>query len=564
MAALTRGKSGAYKARKGIPKDVQADFARLYGQRHEAKLTLPSSLNPAQAKACHAEWLSEVEARIDAIRAKQRGQGQSSLTHRQTVALAGEWYRWFVTRHEENPGSPEHWDQNFWALVAALEEHVNDNSEPWKDLEWTRAPELREGVRPLIAKEARAEEFLASRGTALTGEAYGAFVDALVDEYINAALLLERRAKGDYSADTRLDELPKFVVAPKLHQTAGLTSWALFEQWVAAKKPGLSTVGRWRSVFLELQRRFEGQTAAQIGEDEAQTWTEQLVSPNRTPRTVNDVWLSAINTVFGWAVKTRKLSSNPFKGVTIAQPRVQQTRETKEFNDAEAALILRSSAAIPNIPERSFGAAKRWVPWLCAYTGARAGEMTKLRAEDVRQHDGIWAVHITPEAGTVKTGKPRSVPLHEHLVAQGFIEFLKARGKGPLFYDPSSPLKVKRDDATNPVRPRASKARERLGDWVREIGVTDKAVRPNHAWRHTFKRRATRAGIERGMRDAICGHSPRDVADEYETPTVADMAAALEKFPRYQLDGQKCMSAPEDQPSSILEAVASKRTKKIS
>jgi hypothetical protein len=61
-------------------------------------------------------------------------------------------------------------------------------------------------------------------------------------------------------------------------------------------------------------------------------------------------------------------------------------------------------------------------------------------------------------------------------------------------------------------------------------------VRPTHAWRHTFKRRAARAGIEKGIRDAICGHTPRAVGDQYETPTVADMAEALKKFPRYEIE----------------------------
>ncbi len=70
---------------------------------------------------------------------------------------------------------------------------------------------------------------------------------------------------------------------------------------------------------------------------------------------------------------------------------------------------------------------------------------------------------------------------------------------------------------------------------MREIGVIDPDVRPNHAWRHTFKRKATRAGIDRNIRDAICGHSPRSVADQYETPTFADMAEVLKKFPRYEI-----------------------------
>jgi hypothetical protein len=37
------------------------------------------------------------------------------------------------------------------------------------------------------------------------------------------------------------------------------------------------------------------------------------------------------------------------------------------------------------------------------------------------------------------------------------------------------------------------------------------------------------------MRDAICGHSPRTVADEYEIPTLEEMADAMKKFPRYEV-----------------------------
>jgi integrase len=154
----------------------------------------------------------------------------------------------------------------------------------------------------------------------------------------------------------------------------------------------------------------------------------------------------------------------------------------------------------------------------------------------VKQGD-IWAIEITPEAGTVKTREPRTVPLHEHLIDQGFLRFVKARGEGPLFYNTGSPLKATKVDPTNPPRPRAVKTRERLADWVRKLGVTDKAIRPNHAWRHTFKRRATRAGIDAGIRDAICGHNPRTVADIYETPTLEDMAEALKEFPRYEISG---------------------------
>jgi integrase len=43
-----------------------------------------------------------------------------------------------------------------------------------------------------------------------------------------------------------------------------------------------------------------------------------------------------------------------------------------------------ASAALGN-PTDPWGAAKRWVPWLCAYTGGRVGELTQLRVKDIEQ-----------------------------------------------------------------------------------------------------------------------------------------------------------------------------------
>lgn len=57
-----------------------------------------------------------------------------------------------------------------------------------------------------------------------------------------------------------------------------------------------------------------------------------------------------------------------------------------------------------------------------------------------------------------------------------------------------------------------------------------------HAWRHTFKARADRAGITERTSDYITGHAQKTVGASYGAPTVDDMAAALEKFPRYEIE----------------------------
>lgn len=72
---------------------------------------------------------------------------------------------------------------------------------------------------------------------------------------------------------------------------------------------------------------------------------------------------------------------------------------------------------------------------LCAYTGARVGELTQCRAGDVewrpsdqRALEGAEypVLRITPEAGTVKTGKARTVPVHPHLVEMGLLHYVEA------------------------------------------------------------------------------------------------------------------------------------------
>ena len=89
--------------------------------------------------------------------------------------------------------------------------------------------------------------------------------------------------------------------------------------------------------------------------------------------------------------------------------------------------------------------------------------------------------------------------------------------------------------ATNPRKARYVKTREHLAAWIRGLGINDTEVRPNHAWRHTFKQVAARNGIPDGMSDYLTGHAPATVARGYGAPTVKDMAEALKKFPRYEV-----------------------------
>ena len=526
-------KSRSITGRKAIPKDVRPDYERLYGQKWEVKLTLPAGAKPQEVKVRTGEFMAMVETQIEAIRAAQRGEGQS-LTQRQALALAGDWYIWYVARHEENPGAVEHWRVMWDVLIFHLEEHAPDwvIEDGWRDLEWTKEPEVRAGVRPLIADEAKTAQFLASKGVVLNTEAQALFLDFVLDEFIAAILRLTNLAKGDYSPDPRPAQFPKFD-GRKIARPTGKTSpWQLFDAWVKAKQPAASGVNRWRCVFQDLERHFESRSADDISEDDARHWSRQLVTTDRGARTVNDVWLTAARTVFAWAQEERLITSNAFKGVRVTEPRRVKHRETDAFMPEEWRTILKAATAV-TAPKTTFQGAQRWVPWLCAYSGARPGEITQLRGVDIQERDHVDVMVLTPDAGTIKTSKARTVPIHRHMIDQGFLAFVKSRGKGPLFYDPAE--QQGSSDPTNPRRPRSVSVRQRLGDWVRKIGVADRELKPNHAWRHTFKQIADSVGISERMSDYITGHAHRTIGAKYGAPTVEHMAAALEKFPRYEV-----------------------------
>ena len=75
-------------------------------------------------------------------------------------------------------------------------------------------------------------------------------------------------------------------------------------------------------------------------------------------------------------------------------------------------------------------------------------------------------------------------------------------------------------------------AKNRLTAFIRTI-VTDPDIQPTHGWRHTFKTRGSEVGIQDKALDAICGHDPRTVGDDYGGVTVQAKARAMELFPRY-------------------------------
>jgi integrase len=417
------------------------------------------------------------------------------LTVKQIQGLAGEFYRWFIGKHDDNPGSAKEWEDQAAADLKVIH------------------PPLRRLGAGFTLHRPEVDEFLKERGISLDEANLFALRWATGTAGMLAKQRLARIARHDYSEDSVAQRFPKWSeVGPTLTPPRVLTlkdRWDEFAQ-ESQLKPG--TVKRWRPV-LEALCAFAGtDNLAEITDQTMVDWKKHLLDHNRANRTINDVYFAAARSFFNWAVDNKKADANPAAAVKVRDRRVKENGKALSEQQAEA--ILRESLR-PSTGRvsQSFAGAKRWTPWGCAYSGARLNEFTQLRGADIRKEtiDGVnvWVMRITPEAGTVKNGVARDVPIHPHLIEQGFLEYVARRGKGPLFYDPKKARGGKREN------PQYVKVGAKLAEWVRDYAIGDADVAPNHGWRHKFNVDARSVRMDPEVRDAIKGHAPRTEGERY-------------------------------------------------
>lgn len=293
--------------------------------------------------------------------------------------------------------------------------------------------------------------------------------------------------------------------------------------WAEAERTGRTTATH-KTYRNSIERFIE-----HLGHDDAHRVTPADVVAFKDARlgagkswsTINAVDLGSLKSVFGWAASNRRMPGNPAEGIKL-QRNTKPTARPKSFTAKEAKAILGASLAVDlHVRPRHLSLARRWVPWLCAYTGARVGEIVQLRRQDIRRVEGVWIITITPDAGTVKTKVKREVVLHGHLVAMGFPTLADGE-PGHIF------LAAGTDKARTAMTGRmAAFARKACGEGLK--------ASPNHGWRHTFKTIGRDAGIADSVLDAICGHAPATVGGSYGEVTLKAQREAMAKFPKFDL-----------------------------
>ncbi|MBJ3786410.1 DUF6538 domain-containing protein [Devosia sediminis] len=525
-------KTKVYYFRKGVPLRMQP----LLGGKKLVQISLGTK-DPHEARAAHILMAAEVAKDWAALLEAPRDLPvvPVKMDKKALVTMAGEMYDAEIKKHENGEGPSDQWRKKLMRLQRALPPEERDTDQP---LPFTTGWAFSPGRNAILIIGDEIRAFLLSRGIKLTWDCHVLFAQYAASALAQAYRVLERRAKGDFRPDPDRERFPKPV--------PGTTWQALFEVYCVERKPKASSLKRMRGVLTAFFEFLGHDRPGLVTDDDAIRWKQKRLKEVAI-QTVRDADIAHPRALFRFAKANKYLPTNPFADVTVVikgdkrydrAGNVKNTREL-EYRPEEAEQILRASLVPcgPRMTEEG-AAARRWIPWLCAYTGARVNELTQTRAEDIKQMRSrnkkklIWMIHITPEAGRVKDDDERDVAIHPHLIEQGFLDYVKSREGKCLFYEPS------RSRGGTPAHPQYAKVGERIAAWIRsdKVGITDQRISPNHAWRHLVRSQLLDAGIQEQVINGIDGHQAKSVGQKYGRIWPEVSLRAISRIPPYEVD----------------------------
>jgi integrase len=318
---------------------------------------------------------------------------------------------------------------------------------------------------------------------------------------------LERRSRGDYREDENLKRFPEFV-PPSGGRTPDLDNRITFDAIIDAevehRRLGIGakhrplpekTVNKYRRICREFDKFRQSTDVVTVKPDELEAWIRHLiVERSYNSRTVNDR-VGTIKTIVRWGVA--RLKHSGLRRVDSELELVELPGFTKKPSD-ESAIKPDEAIKVLSCARQAADDRLRWLPWLCAYTGARIGELEALETSDFREVEGQWFFKISTSGGrSVKTQSSiRYVPVHPALEREGFIEFVKQRN-GKLFSKGANRAVIR---------------------WFRSDkgpGIKRKGVSPNHGWRHLFEDLCIRDGVSDAAKVYITGRYNPGSAGDY-------------------------------------------------
>ncbi|WP_242222087.1 hypothetical protein [Shinella zoogloeoides] len=490
--------------------------------------------------------------------------GPQALSPKQQMALAADHAKAFLSAHEDDPfstPSPRNLPESIPGNDAAWSEMTRSMQSSQraafaKDLQvllrtkdgerrsslafrlLEKYPGMRAVLAPALAATLEAihgadtDAALASKGLDVDSETRR-LVNLEMARLMGAAERgLEAMRGGIYDDVRELKAAPAFVATPKTRGSSEKVDTKFTFTGIVDAEKARRALGKDAKPFPEATvrkyskhgeefadwRRSQGLSkpastdARTVTRDEAERWrTAMQTKGDLSNRTINGK-VAGISTIIRWGRRLLRddfhPNGNPLEGLEKLDF-VMLDSDARTYRIDEAVTVLK--AASKETEHR-----RRWLPWICAYTGMRIEEAGQLTAEDFFQVDGRWFFRVsTSGRRSLKTASSqRRIPVHPSLELEGFMKFVQRVGKGPLF--------------------ESQRIQPLMSEWVRDkVGIKRTELSPNHGWRHFFEDLCALAGMPDSAREYITGRASGKSRDLYGKSELMlpGLAAAMDKVP---------------------------------
>ncbi|WP_161138815.1 site-specific integrase [Propylenella binzhouense] len=339
------------------------------------------------------------------------------------------------------------------------------------------------------------------------------------------------RIVSDESLLTLDDLLPKFLKerAPSpAMQHEHIVSTRMFNEFLGGPRPVYAITRRdvnaYKNALLDTptnaSKRFPGLTLPEAIEANKQRPTP---FPTLTARTVADKWLQRLHAIFAWCAGNDIIPDNPASGVQVRYKKDKSKPPRVPFTPGDLSAIFGPPAFAPG---KALGETE-WAMLISLFAGTRPSELAQMRLDSVRHVRGVLA--FTVEEETKNAGSRRTIPVHRTLVELGLAERVAELRKAgathlfPEWYDQG--MRAKRyADAKAEAEGRPPTLNQHFpkylpkrvnNTYLPKVGVKERG-KDFYSFRHTFKTGLALAGVEKSIRDQLCGHADSSAGATYE------------------------------------------------
>jgi integrase len=334
---------------------------------------------------------------------------------------------------------------------------------------------------------------------------------------------------------------PKVETAlPRSPSTRSLV--ALVKLWEKERSPTLATVHAFQRTVYRFRELMGNVAVPRINRVMIVGFKDEMIRIGYSVPVTNMV-LEHLSVLFNFAIGQAWIEYNPASRVRIANNQTAlETKPRLPFDEKSLNSIFASRIYTAGYrPKSGAQEASYWLPLLGLFTGARIEELCQLRPQDIyeesyRDASGAdkkcWVIRITDygEGHRVKNvGSRRLIPLHSELIKRDFVKYVRSQNKADLIFPD---LK-----ANNYGRLSANWS----AWWLKFIRAERAITSPRmvfHSFRHSFKDICRECGIDKGLRDALQGHSEGGAAGSYGAQFYP-LRPLVEAMTRYRVSGVK-------------------------